>query len=173
MLDRAYEPLRLPGGLAYAGDVDKSWQLYSPNKALGLTGVRAAYAIAPLDADAGVETMNQLCPSWPIGAHGVAMLSAWTQADTQTWLADSLTTLGQWKTQQTALCAAMGWTVLPSLANFFVCRVAIDVAALRQHGIKLRDCTSFGLAGHVRISVQAPAAQDALHHAWRHIKGKT
>ncbi len=173
VLDRAYEPLRLPGALACAGNVDKSWQLYSPNKALGLTGVRAAYAIAPSDASAGVEAMNQLCPSWPIGAHGVAMLSAWTQADTQTWLADSLTTLGQWKTRQTALCAAMGWTVLPSLANFFVCRAPVDLAALRQHGIKLRDCTSFGLAGHVRISVQAPAAQDALHHAWRHIKGKT
>ncbi|MBC7719531.1 MAG: aminotransferase class I/II-fold pyridoxal phosphate-dependent enzyme [Chitinophagaceae bacterium] len=179
VLDRAYEPLRLSGAFAHAGDLDKLWQLYSPNKALGLTGVRAAYAIAPLDAETDIETMNQLCPSWPIGAHGVAMLTAWTQADTQAWLAGTLATLRQWKIQQTALCESLGWTVLPSLANFFVCsigdglRIESAMTQLRQHGIKLRDCTSFGLPSHVRISVQPPAAQSALHNAWLYIKGRT
>jgi histidinol-phosphate aminotransferase len=138
-----------------------------------LTGVRAAYAIAPVDAEADIETMNQLCPSWPIGAHGVAMLEAWTQPDTQAWLAGSLDTLRQWKIQQIALCESLGWMVLPSMANFFVCQADIDLAALRQHGIKLRDCTSFGLAHHVRISVQPPDAQSALHNAWQQIKGMT
>ena len=173
VLDRAYEPLRLSGVFAHAGDLHKFWQLYSPNKALGLTGVRTAYAIAPVDVAADVETMNQLCPSWPIGAHGVALLKAWTQLESQAWLADSLCTLHLWKTQQIALCESFGWTVLPSLANFFVCRADIDLAALRQQGIKLRDCTSFGLPGLVRISVQPPAAQDALHNAWQQIKGMT
>lgn len=166
VLDRAYEPLRLSGVFDHAGDLDKLWQLYSPNKALGLTGVRAAYAIAPLDAEADIDAMNQLCASWPIGAHGVAMLEAWTQSLTQAWLADSLAALQQWKVQQSALCESMGWTVWPSLANFFVCQADIDLAALRQHGIKLRDCASFGLPGHVRISVQPPAAHDALRAAW-------
>ena len=179
VLDRAYEPLRLKGTFAHAGDLHKLWQLYSPNKALGLTGVRAAYAIAPVDAAADVETMNQLCPSWPIGAHGVAMLEAWTQPETQVWLAGSLATLQLWKTQQIALCESMGWTVLPSMANFFVCsigdglRIESAMTQLRQHGIKLRDCASFGLSGHVRISVQPPAAQVALHNAWLQIQGKT
>ncbi len=173
VLDRAYEPLRLSGVFSHIGEMHKLWQLYSPNKALGLTGVRAAYAIAPVDATADVETMNQLCPSWPIGAHGLAMLEAWTQPESRAWLAGTLTTLQQWKTQQITMCESMGWTVLPSLANFFVCQVAIDLAALRQHGIKLRDCASFGLPGHVRISVQPPAAQVALHNAWLQIQGKT
>jgi histidinol-phosphate aminotransferase len=173
VLDRAYEPLRLHGFLEHHADLHKLWQVYSPNKALGLTGVRAAYAIAPTDAEADIEIMNQLCPSWPIGAHGVAMLEAWTQPEVQAWLAGSLVKLWQWKIQQIALCESLGWTVLPSLANFFVCQADIDLAALRQHGIKLRDCTSFGLPGHVRISVQAPAAQDALHKTWLKIQGKT
>ena len=173
VLDRAYEPLRLSGDFAHAGDLHKLWQLYSPNKALGLTGVRAAYAIAPLDSAADIKTMNQLCPSWPIGAHGVAMLEAWTQQESQAWLAGSLTTLRQWKKSQVELSASMGWTVLPSLANFFVCKADIDLTALRHHGINLRDCTSFGLPGHVRVSVQPPAAHDALHNAWQHIKGMT
>ena len=173
VLDRAYEPLRLSSVFAHAGDLHKFWQLYSPNKALGLTGVRAAYAIAPVDTAANIERMNQLCPSWPIGAHGVAMLEAWTQPKTQVWLAGSLVMLRQWKIQQTAMCESFGWTTLPSLANFFVCRADIDLTALREHGIKLRDCTSFGLPGHVRISVQPPTAQDALQNAWLQIKGVT
>ena len=36
------------------------------------------------------------------------------------------------------------------------------LCGLRQHGIKLRDCASFGLPGRVRLAVAAPAAQDAL-----------
>ena len=163
VLDLAYEPLRLEGQLSLPQpELNNVWQLYSPNKALGLTGVRAAYAIAPVDSEPDVETMNQLCPSWPIGAHGAAMLEAWTQADTQAWLAGSLDTLRHWKAEQTALCASFGWTVMPSLANFFVCRADVDIAALRQHSIKLRDCASFGLPDHVRLGVLGPAAQDAL-----------
>ena len=34
--------------------------------------------------------------------------------------------------------------------------------ALRQRGIKLRDCASFGLPGRVRMAVVAPDVQDAL-----------
>ena len=47
------------------------------------------------------------------------------------------------------------------------------LAALRQHGIKLRDCTSFGLPGAVRLGVLQPASQDALQTAWQtvHVGG--
>ena len=169
VLDLAYEPLRLNGALTLnATQLQKVWQLWTPNKALGLTGVRAAFAIAPEGADVEIEAMNQLCPSWPIGAHGVAMLQAWTRADTQAWLAASLTNLRDWRARQAALCESFGWTVLPSHANFFVCKWARGAQALtglRIHGIKLRDCASFGLPGHVRLSVQSPAAQDALQAA--------
>jgi histidinol-phosphate aminotransferase len=41
------------------------------------------------------------------------------------------------------------------------------LASLRNHGIKLRDTTSFGLPGQVRVSVQPPDAQDALRNAWQ------
>lgn len=173
VLDRAYEPLRLSGTLALnAAQLEKVWQLWTPNKALGLTGVRAAYAIAPQGIDADIEAMNQLCPSWPLGAHGMAMLQAWTQPDTQSWLAASRNTLRDWKAQQRALCASFGWTVLPSHANFFVCGLKQSIAALtglRAHGVKLRDCASFGLAGQVRLSVQSPVAQNALETAWRNV----
>ncbi|MBC7608326.1 MAG: aminotransferase class I/II-fold pyridoxal phosphate-dependent enzyme [Polaromonas sp.] len=171
VIDRAYEPLRLSGQLTLPESrLSAFWQLYSPNKALGLTGVRAAYAIAPLHAENHVLAMEQLCPSWPIGAHGVAMLQAWVQPDAQSWLAGSLDTLRDWKAQQLALCESFGWTVLSGDANYFVCRSGQGAEALNElriHGIKLRDCASFGLPGHVRLSVQPPAAQEALATAWQ------
>jgi len=175
VLDCAYAPLRLDG---QAGAPPEGvWQLWSPNKALGLTGVRAAYAIAPPAAvqNGGVAALQALAPSWPVGADGVALLTAWVQADTQAWLAGSLATLRAWKTAQLRLCADMGWAVLPgSLANFFTARPPVDdlpalLHALRAQGIKLRDCASFGLAGHVRMGVLAPAAQQALALNWRQL----
>jgi len=185
VLDCAYEPLRLSGSAVWS-DAERHtlWQLWTPNKALGLTGVRAAYAIAPLHAELAVNALNSLCPSWPVGAHGVALLHCWVQPDVQAWLAQSRVTLRTWKTRQLSQCEKLGWVCLPSDANFFCARPldgAFDgslahapaeplttiLSTLRSHGIKLRDATSFGLPGHVRVSVQPPVAQDALARAWQ------
>lgn len=176
VLDCAYEPLRLGGAPTLTtAQLQSVWQLWTPNKALGLTGVRAAYAIAPVHAEATVVALDQLSPSWPVGAHGVALLQAWIRPDVQAWLADSLVTLRGWKARQIDVCASLDWVCLPSDANFFCAKPALPqglslqeaLARFRTHGIKLRDTTSFGLPGHVRISVQPPAAQAALKMAWK------
>ena len=164
VLDRAYEPLRLSGALTLDEErLAGCWQLWTPNKALALTGVRAAYAIAPAGAHEAVEKLEALAPSWPIGAHGVAMLRAWCDRAVQQWLSQSLDTLREWKQRQLALCESLGWECLPSDTNFFVARIpGPSLEQLRGRDIKLRDCTSFGMPGHARLSVQSPAAQDAL-----------
>jgi histidinol-phosphate aminotransferase len=46
VLDCAYRPLWLEDEPPER-NLDAVWQLWTPNKALGMTGVRAAYAIAP------------------------------------------------------------------------------------------------------------------------------
>ncbi len=171
VLDLAYEPLRLDGSLALgAAQRDRVWQLWTPNKALGLTGIRAAYAIAPRGAGALVARLGRLAPSWPLGAHGVALLEAWAGAEAQDWLRRSLDTLRAWKCEQEALCAELGWACLPSIANYFCARpdlpYAPRAAALRDAGIQLRDTASFGLPGHVRLGVLPPASQAALRRAW-------
>jgi histidinol-phosphate aminotransferase len=178
VLDRAYEPLRLSAVPTLTERQHNSvWQLWTPNKALGLTGVRAAYAIAPLGQEGSAAALEQLCPSWPVGAHGEAMLQAWMGGEAQDWLAASLKTLREWKTRQITVCESLGWRCLPSEANFFCAQPALPgslglqeaLAALRTQGIKLRDTTSFGLPGHVRLGVQPPAVQDALHNAWQQL----
>ena len=165
VLDCAYTPLQLQGQSSLT-DVqrDRVWCLWTPNKALGLTGVRAAYAIAPLHADATVQSLQALAPSWSVGAHGVTMLHNWVQADTQAWLAQSRSQLQAWKQRQLAALKDLGWECLPSLANFFCARAPMDmdVQALRAAGIKLRDASSLGLPGFFRLAVLPPLAQDAL-----------
>ena len=179
VLDCAYEPLRLGGAPSLTpAQLQTVWQLWTPNKALGLTGVRAAYAIAPVGAEEAVRQLDQLSPSWPVGAHGVALLRAWPDPGVQAWLAASLVTLRQWKARQVTLCESLGWTCWRSDTNFFCARPELPegqnlsqiLDQLRGHGIKLRHTASFGLPGHVRVSVLTPMAQDALKVAWHQLK---
>ncbi|MBE0474641.1 aminotransferase class I/II-fold pyridoxal phosphate-dependent enzyme, partial [Rhodoferax sp.] len=167
--DCAYAPLRLAGTPSLnAAQLAQVWQLFSPNKALGLTGVRAAYVIAPPGAAAVVSALEALAPAWPVGAHGVAMLQAWVSPEVQTWLQASLRTLRDWKLSQTTLLTGFGWLLQPSQANFFCAKPPQppNLAALRHgHGIKLRDATSFGLPGWYRLGVLGLGSQAALRLA--------
>ncbi len=137
--------------------------------------MRAAYAIAPANdakAQALQARLEALAPSWPLGAHGVALLDAWTSDRVQAWLAHSLDTLRGWKTAQLGLLnGEHGWRCLPSDANFFCAQPGTAWAemapALKAGGIRLRDCASFGLPGHVRMAVMPPASQQALAEVLR------
>ncbi|QTD46850.1 aminotransferase class I/II-fold pyridoxal phosphate-dependent enzyme [Ottowia testudinis] len=179
VLDQAYEPLRLSGAPSLdAAALERVWRLVTPNKALGLTGVRAAYAIAPRDANAALlARVRALAPSWPIGAHGVALLEHWATVPAHGWLAVCRDTLRVWKARQIGLLQAAGWRVMPGDANFLVAARADwesagsqfdlqnQLRGWRAQGIKLRDCASFGLPGRVRMAVAAPEVQDLLRAA--------
>jgi histidinol-phosphate aminotransferase len=173
VLDRAYAPLRLKGDSALsAAQLDRVWQLWSPNKALGLTGVRAAYAIAPLGVHADIAELQALAASWPIGAHGEAMLMAWATSAVQDWVAANRHTLADWAHALRHTLSAHGWTCAPSDTAYGCARPPqpIDAAALRERGIKLRDATSFGLPGWWRLSAQPPEALAALDEALDNLK---
>ncbi len=182
VLDCAYEPLRLSGASAWDGARrDRAWRLYSPNKALGLPGVRGAYALAPAGSDRRVQALQRMAPSWVLGAHGAAMLIAWSQPGTQAWLLSSHERLRVWKQAQMGMLRAHGWHCLDSDTSFFCARPPEPLArvgarlldALRREGVKLRDARSFGLDGHVRISVQPPPEQQALEAALGRLAGRT
>jgi histidinol-phosphate aminotransferase len=179
VVDRACEPLRLSGHSAWGTALDGVFQLWSPNKALGLTGVRAAYALAPDGAPAAAwaQRLEAACPSWPLGAEGVALLQAWVSPAVQAWVAASRDTLRTWKAQQTQALQALGWQVLPSVTNFNLLRppahgvggtgatddrVTAVHSALAAEGVAWRHTASFGLPGAWRVSVQAPPAQAAM-----------
>jgi histidinol-phosphate aminotransferase len=72
---------------------------------------------------------------------------------------------------QRELLAELGWRQRPSCSNFWLARPAAElpVQALRARGIKLRDASSFGLPGWLRVSTQSPAAQQALRLALKEL----
>lgn len=177
-LDRAYEPLRLDGKDPVPGTLARRcWQLWSPNKALGMTGVRAGVMLAPALAHVLLlNALQALAPGWVLSAEGVALWQAWCDETVQSWLGQARETLRTWRCEQKAQLSTLGWHIEPSVTPFFVAcpsqPAMLDAArrhawlqALRAEGIKLRDAASLGLPGCLRLSTQGPEARDALQRA--------
>lgn len=174
VLDAVYAPLRLIGESPWSGNhLDAVFQLHSPNKALGLPGVRGAYVIAPAHAawplQAWCDALNAAEPSWPLGAHAVSMLESWTEPATQAWLAAARIKLRTWTASLRDGLSGLGLQPAASVTSFLCARLpaAADTAALRRSGLAVRDTASFGLPGCMRVSAQPPEALAALLLALR------
>ena len=182
VLDLAYQPLRLDGA-SLPTEAQQAWQLWSPNKAAGLTGVRAAYAVAPPGQAAVVQALQMAGPSWPVGAEGVALLTAFTTPHAQAELAACRHTLLAWRQALVLLLQQAGWVVpadhTPTSAStraststragtsvtpFLLARPPRPWCTSRAaaHGVQLRDATSLGLPGAWRLNALGPASQVAL-----------
>lgn len=138
-----------------------AFRLYSPNKAHGLTGVRAGYLLAPLD----LTHFQNLAPSWPLSVYGEAFLHAHLDPEARAWLEGSKRELFRLRGLLAEGLRRLGLEVRESPANFLMVRVgrATEVAkALRERGIRVRDCTSFGLPEWLRLSAQREEAIRAL-----------
>ena len=64
-----------------------------------------------------------------------------------------------------AALRAGGWTVEPSTAGFFLIQVGDGAAARRAllaRGCLVRDCASFGLPRHVRVSPRSAVHNERL-----------
>ncbi|MBP6901141.1 MAG: aminotransferase class I/II-fold pyridoxal phosphate-dependent enzyme [Burkholderiaceae bacterium] len=179
-IDQAYAPLRLQGCAALPADLaDRAWRLCTPNKALGLPGVRAGWLQAPRDAGPLLQRLQALAPSWVLSAEGVALLGAWTEPATGAWLAAALPTLAGWRAALVQALQRRGWTLAPGVAPFVLGRPPGVAEAVRtrlqrlraEQGIALRDAASFGLPGWVRIGLCAPAVQAQWLQAWEDLDG--
>ena len=176
VLDLAYQPLRLDGA-SLPAEAPHAWQLWSPNKAAGLTGVRAAYAVAPHGQAAVVQALQAAGPSWPVGAEGVALLSAFTTPQAQAELAACRHTLLAWRQALVRLLQQAGWVIsddnnpaATSVTPFLLARPPRpwDAARAAAHGVQLRDATSLGLPGAWRINALGPASLAALGTLLQH-----
>jgi histidinol-phosphate aminotransferase len=172
VLDAAYAPLRLEGVSPWAPAArDAVFVLYSPNKALGLSGVRGAYAIAPRaaawDVAAWCAALEAAAPSWPLSAHAEVMLCQWASAAVQHWVLRSHASLRAWKAALLQSLVQRGFECRASVTPHFCLRPprAVASSALRERGLAVRDAASFGLPGWWRVSAQPPEARQALESA--------
>jgi histidinol-phosphate/aromatic aminotransferase/cobyric acid decarboxylase-like protein len=119
----------------------------SLTKVLACPGLRLGYLLADPDL---VDRCRARQPAWSVGSlASTALPELLTAVDLPAWR-DGIARLRQ------LLCgvlAAHGLTARPSDANWLL----VDAPGLREalapHGVVVRDCTSFGLAGVARIAV--------------------
>lgn len=132
----------------------------SMTKDHALTALRLGYALAHPDRAA---SFRRALPSWNVNglaqAAGVAALS-----DVE-YMTASVRRVNRAKQQLLRGLQALGLEPIGGAANFVLVDVQ-DAAAVRgellRQGLMVRDCTSFGLPGHVRIAVRRPSEQRRL-----------
>jgi histidinol-phosphate aminotransferase len=137
------------------------WRLHAPNKAHGMTGIRAGYLIA---TESLLEFRNY-APSWVLSVHGEAFLRSTLAPEVQAWLQTCCPTLWQWRDRLQKAITQLNRPQQWSHANFGLINVGNATAVtqmLRQQDIRVRDCTSFGLPNWIRISAQNETAQITL-----------
>lgn len=162
VVDLAYAPLCEESQFAAIESAARgAFRLYSPNKAFGLTGVRAAYLITPrMD-----RQLADAAPSWVIGRDAVALLGAAVEPEARMWLEQGMPTIRRWRSQLARSLTQIGLTVRESPATFLwvnVHEASRLTARMRREGVRVRDGSSFGLRDWIRLSAQPPAAQKAL-----------
>jgi histidinol-phosphate aminotransferase len=178
VLDEAYsdllpEPQWTPAQLASDGD-DVSGTanlvvLRSMTKYWGLAGLRLGYAIA---APAEAAALRAASPPWSVNAcaqaAGRAALSDLEHHDAAVALL-----VAERHRIATGL-RRQGWTTEPTTAGFFLIHAGDATAAraaLLARGCLVRDCTSFGLPEHVRVSPRHPEQNDRLLAAFAALAG--
>ncbi|WP_336037554.1 histidinol-phosphate transaminase [Halobacterium yunchengense] len=148
VVDEAYgEFTDAPSAVSLLGDRDDVAVLRTFSKAYGLAGVRLGYALTPPawgDAYARVQT--------PFAASAVACragLAALDDDDHVEQTVDSVT----WSRRH--LAEELDARTYESHANFVLAHVGDATAvteAAKRAGVLVRDCTSFGLPEHVRVT---------------------
>jgi len=142
--------------------------LRSMTKYWGLAGLRLGYAVA---APAEAAALRAAAPPWNVNACAQAAgLAALADRGHHRAAVESLT---HERDRLVAGLEELGWTTEPTAAGFFLVRVAgaADArAALLSQGCLVRDCTSFGLPGHLRVSPRHPAENDRLLEAFGRLR---
>ncbi|MBM3147107.1 MAG: histidinol-phosphate aminotransferase family protein [Actinobacteria bacterium] len=143
--------------------------LRSMTKLWGLAGLRLGYAIANV---AVADALRRAKPPWNVNACAQAAgLAVLCEDDRH---ADAVDLLRRGRDELAAAIAALGFPVSGSAAGFFLIEVGDSAAARRvllAHGCLIRDCTSFGLPHHVRVSPRHPEQNRRLIEGFAALAG--
>ena len=167
VLDQAYDAFATtPLGSPALRSHDNVVHLRSLTKEHALAGLRVAVAVGPERIIADIESVRV---PWATSMAAQAATVAALGDEARQHVRDSI---GRLRSERTRIAKALGIAghrVLPTDTHFML--VACDDAtALRDrlvtdHRILVRDCSSFGLPGCVRVAARRPEENDRLIHA--------
>jgi len=167
---------------AFVAFADKSWSsiglihqgnviiIRSMTKDYSLAGLRLGYVIAHKEI---IENLRRVCPPWNVNA--MAQKAGIAALENAGYLEHCKQQIRQAKQFLIGELSRIGFTVVPSKANFFLMRVGDAKAfryALLKHGIQVRDCSSFGLPEYIRIAARTMPECQKLITAIRLLRQK-
>ena len=130
-------------------------------KTFTIAGLRAGYALAPPEV---AEALRRAAPPWPVSTPAAAAMS-WCRAEGHAFIEQTVPELLELRqTFQTGL-HALGFQTWASASSFFLIEVgnaAEFTARAKTAGFRVRDGSSFGLPGCVRLAAQRRADNDAF-----------
>jgi histidinol-phosphate aminotransferase len=157
---------------AYLGFAETAWDVSplladdrlvvvrSMTKDHAIAGLRLGYALA---APTVAQAMQWAQPPWSVNA--AAQAAGLAALEETQHVARGRALARTAKDYLARGLRALGLAVLPSAANFFLVAVpdaSAVAAALRAEGVYVRDCTSFGLPGYLRLAARPLAECDVL-----------
>lgn len=154
---------------AYAGFVLDRWHseplladypnlvvLRSLTKDQALPGLRLGYLLASPEIARAAEAVR---PPWSVNAGALRAGLATLEPSAQSHVERARGLVAISRALLTDGFTHLGFRVLPSVANFVLVEVGSAAAfrsALLPYGLVVRDATSFGLPGHVRVACRLP-----------------
>lgn len=151
--DESFYPLAT--GTWTRGD-DDAYRVGSLTKLWACPGLRLGYIVAPAPAAAAALAVRQ--PAWSVNGLAVALVAPLVdRTDLPTW-AGRIATL---RREVATLFA--GFHVVESTANWVLVHGAAHLRTpLARQGILVRGCSSFGLAGTIRVAVPGETGLERL-----------
>ncbi|MBL0937986.1 MAG: histidinol-phosphate aminotransferase family protein [Gemmatimonadaceae bacterium] len=169
VLDQAYDAFAArPHGTPVLAGHDHVLHLRSLTKDHALAGVRVAFAVCPPEVAQAIE---QVRVPWIASAPTQAAASALMTDTAMRHAAQTIESIRAEAGRITSALNELEIVVEPTDTHYQLigCHDAARLRAtlLSQHGILVRDTTSFGLPQHVRVAARTPLDNDALLHAMR------
>jgi histidinol-phosphate/aromatic aminotransferase/cobyric acid decarboxylase-like protein len=159
--DEAFYPLAT--GSWTRGD-DDSIVVGSLTKVFACPGLRLGYVLAD-----DVEQFAVEQPVWSVNGLALAMLpELLARADLVLWCK----AIEHRRFELATLLRERGYEPSSSDAPWLLVEAPGLRERLAPRGVVVRDCTSFGLPGHVRIAVPDDAGLERLHHVLPHAEEK-
>ncbi|HZS57868.1 MAG TPA: histidinol-phosphate transaminase [Gemmatimonadaceae bacterium] len=159
VLDQAYdaftsEPLGTPALPGHPNVL----HLRSLTKDHALAGVRVGFAIGPA---ATIEAMNRVRVPWMVSAPAQAAAIAALTDEAEAHVCRTIALLRESAAGLWAWCDQVGIERVPSDTHYGIIRT-------RARGIMVRDCTSFGLPGWIRVAVRTQPENAVLRRGLVH-----
>ena len=143
--------------------------LRSMTKDYAMAGLRLGYGVASQDI---IDTMRRIRPPWNVNA--VAQQAGIIALKERDYISQCQIKIKEAKDYLITELSSLGLSPLPSEAGFFLVKVENSPdfrQRLLEQKMLVRDCTSFGLPGYIRIAPRTPAECQRLIEAIKKIRG--